>query len=336
MARIYNPTMLMLDPSNVMNAVRLGREREAEERATRQGILSGVKSLGESAGGLIGRGLRQSEIGEVPEESDEEWKAVVERFVDTGDVSGINAYRQRQAEKAYRDKMAEIQKMEAESAKASAKASLKEQGLKEQQMIQEKIDEAQYDLSRAINAYRKAKPENEKREAMTDYEYAKKRLKRLGVSDDEIRALPVKEEIKVKTEVETEGTETGTEEPQKAFGKENYLSQKNDIKNRLNEKFETQEDVNNLVKELTALSNTEFGSEDSDLVEFFNRARKIVPETTKKLNARLAKVKNAELWKSLEPRHKKAMKEEDRKKLMKDYEDAIAYPDYEQLVKQIK
>lgn len=338
MARIYNPTMLMLDPSNVMSGMRLGREREAEERATRQGILSGVKSLGESAGRIVGRAIRQSEIGDVPDNSDEEWKAVVERFVDTGDVSGINAYRQRQAEQAYRDKMAEIQKMEAEGAKTSAKASLKEQGLKERQMQKEKIDEAKYELETAINSYMDAKTEGSKRKAKTDYEYAKKRLKNLNVPDYEIRPLSFNddytgEEAKGKEakgkEVETE--ETGAEETKRPFTSESYAGKKNDITNRLNEKFNTQGDIDKVVDELTALSQTEFGAEDKELIGLFDKARKIVPEDKKAEIAFMKKVKIAKDFENLKPRQVQTMKEEDFQNAKKIYEEMSKRTDWEQL-----
>ncbi|MBO7513740.1 MAG: hypothetical protein J6T54_12395 [Fibrobacter sp.] len=304
MARIYNPTMLMLDPSNVMNAVRLGREREAQEQEARKGISQGIGEIGGALAGIGGRALRQSEIGELPEDADDEWKAVVERFVDTGDISGINAYKQRKAEEAYRDKMLALQKLQAKGAKAASEAALAEGKQKDKEMLERERDDAEYGLTKAITAFRKGQNQEE---AIDDYNYYRKKLMRiypaLGIPTDEIRELkkegtPVD---KTSEEILSEMTLEPTEEKQPdEFSGEEYAQRKLRFLNKLNKKYEKDSEVEDLVKEGIALTNSNFGKSDRELIDAMKVAREIKSDETKLREAKEYRRKMADTWKAMD------------------------------------
>lgn len=307
MARIYNPTMLMLDPSNVMNAVRLGREREEQERSARKDILTGVKSLGEAAGGFTGRALRQSEIGELPEDSDDEWKAAVERFVDTGDISGINAYKQRKAEEAYREKMAGIQEASASAAKKSAENTAKELSLKEKAALDKERADYEYGLKKAIRKADEAKTEKEYKDAAEDYLYYKRKLNLSEVADEDIPKMPEMPKFGTEPTGAGEGAEKG------AFGGESYEGRKRNIEDRINKGWQTEEERNRLADEIKDLSNTEKGSSDKELVGYLDKVLKGKSQEMKDAEARLYRRKMADGWKAMDKADRYSLTKKDPK-----------------------
>lgn len=325
MARIYNPTMLMLDPSNVMNAVRLGREREAQEREARKGIATGIGELGGALAGIGGRALRQSEIGELPEDADEEWKAVVERFVDTGDISGINAYKQRKAEEEYKKKMAEIQKMEAEASKEASKNTAKELSLKEKKSLEMEKADYTYGLNKAIRKAQESHETKDYKDASEDYEYYKKKLMLLDVPTEDIKSLPPMPEF--------EKTPTGTGEGDKsgAFSRNTYSARKRNAEDRINAGWKTEEERKALEAELDELSNTEFGSEDQDIVKLKDKVRKGKSKEVLDREALRKKVADAILFEGMPLRKRAALDDKEFERLAKNYEEMIKRPDWEQL-----
>lgn len=325
MARIYNPTMLMLDPSNVMNAVRLGREREAQEREARKGIATGIGELGGALAGIGGRALRQSEIGELPEDADEEWKAVVERFVDTGDISGINAYKQRKAEEEYKKKMAEIQKTEAEASKEASKNAAKELSLKEKRSLEMEKADYTYGMNKAIRKAQESHSEKEYKDALEDYEYNKRKLMLLDVPPEDIKALPPMPEF--------EKAPTGTGEGDKggAFSRKTYSAIKRNAEDRINAGWKTEEERKALEAELDELSNTEFGSEDQDIVKLKDKVRKGKSQEVIDKQVLRKKVADAILFESMPLRKKSALDDNEFERLAKNYEEMIKRPDWEQL-----
>lgn len=325
MARIYNPTMLMLDPSNVMNAVRLGREREAQEREARKGIATGIGELGGALAGIGGRALRQSEIGELPEDADEEWKAVVERFVDTGDISGINAYKQRKAEEEYKKKMAEIQKMEAEASKEASKNTAKELSLKEKKSLEMEKADYTYGLNKAIRKAQESHETKDYKDASEDYEYYKKKLMLLDVPPEEIKTLPPMPIVGEKSKSKAEGEEE-TEKDAEAFSGDEYLTRKNNVITKLKTgKFKTDKEVNDFQKEIRQLSNSSFGKSDTDISDIYAKALEIKSDEAKARDALAYEQKMADGWDAMSKAERYSLTKKDPKtaKKMQDAWDKI-------------
>lgn len=306
MARIYNPSMLMLDPSLVMSGVRAGRERDEQERGVRKGIVQGIGDIGGSLAGIGARALRQAEIGELPEDADDEWKAVVERFVDTGDTSGISSYKQRKADEAYKKQMAELQKLQAEGAKKASEASLSEGKRKDLEILQRELDDAEYGLTKAITAYRKGQ---NKEESKDDYDYYRKKLTRiykdLGRPLDEIRPLKNDGEGQENTGaviVEESSVEQNADEkkPTEEFSGKEYTQRKNRALSGLNKKYAKDKELNDFIAELVALSNTPFGGEDKELIGALKQARSMKSDETRNREAREARKALADKWKAMD------------------------------------
>lgn len=327
MARIYNPTMLMLDPSNVMNAVRLGREREAQEQEARKGIAQGIGEIGGALAGIGGRALRQSEIGELPEDADDEWKAVVERFVDTGDISGINAYKQRKAEEAYRDKMLALQKLQAKGAKSASEASLAEAKQKDKDILQGQAEDALRELNDARIRYSDKGGGVKVLQAKNDYEYARKKLKRLykqlGIPEDEIPELEIGGEENV-----AETAEGGTEKPSSTASVELRL------KERFEKGFDDYSDINEFVEDVEEAQKKSISAEESDkLSELKTKALKSIPRKEKDRRALKAKVKDAIKFENMSKADKFSLKEEEYNRLNDNYANMIQLGNWEELKK---
>ena len=99
MARVYSGSRLMLDPNFILSARRAADEREAAAREVRKDISRGIGEIGSSIGGAVdyalerkARNERRKMMENAPDIADPEYNAAVERFVETGDIGGLNAY----------------------------------------------------------------------------------------------------------------------------------------------------------------------------------------------------------------------------------------------------
>lgn len=97
MARVYNPTRLMLDANTMSALIDKGREREDSRNRMIASGIAGILRGGQEA---IERGNRSAMMeggdwNDPSEWGDKEYEAAKESFINTGDVSALNSYRQR-------------------------------------------------------------------------------------------------------------------------------------------------------------------------------------------------------------------------------------------------
>lgn len=97
MARVYNPTRLMLDANTMSALIDKGREREDSRNRMIASGIAGILRGGQEA---IERGNRRAMMeggdwNDPSEWGDKEYEAAKESFINTGDVSALNSYRQR-------------------------------------------------------------------------------------------------------------------------------------------------------------------------------------------------------------------------------------------------
>lgn len=334
MARVYNTTALLLDPNNVLNAIRMGRERDEAEAQTRQRIAQGIKGLGYSAGQLAGRSIRQSEVGEVSPTSDEGWKAAVEHFVDTGDPSAMNQYKMRKEEEAMRRAQMDneerinrerlrIQGAEAEAARKAAEAEKGNLKAKEEEQRRKDIDVEMEKLESAIIDYENRGGGYEQQKAANSYKYARNALLNLGVPENQIPELPKRGGAGEEGSAGTD-TDGGT-----------YNAKKVALIKRLKMGFDKKADLDKFVGDVEELQRTNIGSEDKDLTALIVEAKK---EGTKqgKAEAKLkADVKKVAEFVAM-PNRKKAevkaqLKQGELDALLKLVDEYTSRPDWEQL-----
>ena len=132
MARVYSSSRLMLDPNFILSARRAADEREAAARDVRKDISRGIGEIGASIGGAVdyalerkARNERREMMENAPDIADPEYKAAVERFVETGDISGLNAYRSLKENRERMAKEAEARERELAIRKQEADAMAK-------------------------------------------------------------------------------------------------------------------------------------------------------------------------------------------------------------------
>lgn len=334
MARVYNTTALLLDPSNVMSAIRMGRERDETEAQTRQRIAQGIKGLGYSAGQLAGRAVRQSEVGEMPQGADPDWKAAVEHFVDTGDPSAMSEYRRRREESAVRkQQMASeeramrerlrIQGAEAEAARKAAEAEKGNLKAKEEEQRRKDIDVEMEKLESAIIDYENRGGGYEQQKAANSYKYARNALLNLGVPENQIPELPKRGGAGEEGSAATD-TDGGT-----------YNAKKVALNNRLKMGFDKKADLDKFVVDVEELQKTNIGSEDKDLTALIVEAKKEGTKQGKAETKLKADVKKVAEFVAM-PNRKKAeikaqLKQGELDALLKLVDEFTSRPDWEQL-----
>lgn len=234
MARIYSPTRNMLEANTILSAFSRGDERD---EASKRLIASGLAGLLKGGQEAIERGNRRAlfdgDKWENPEAvNDPDYNAAVETFVNTGDLSALNAYKMRKMQER---EMA----MREEDIKSSKKlAELQDKQGKEdaEKINKEAIDEAMFELeTAAVTKNSKTANEDEKKIADIKIKRALNTLKKLGVEIEEIIPKPQASNI-------PEGGEGGenvpAEEP-KIGDEESIQAQVNLLKRKMDKGFET-------------------------------------------------------------------------------------------------
>lgn len=221
MARVYNPTRLMLNADTMSALIDKGREREDSRNRMIASGIAGILRGGQEA---IERGNRRAMMEggdwENPSEwGDKEYEAAKESFVNTGDVSALNAYRQRKLKE-------QEMKMREEDTKASKKLAEMENARGADIASKEResqIDELMMNLKKAIVQRDSESVTPDVRSiANIDVAYYRNRLKRdfgIELSDDDIERIGGK---KQGAEQNEEVAETGSEdisEDETFFGK---------------------------------------------------------------------------------------------------------------------
>lgn len=233
MARIYSPTRNMLDANAILSAFRRGDERDdASKRLIASGLAGFVKGGQEAIERGNRRALFEGDKWENPEAvNDPDYNAAVETFVNTGDLSALNAYKIRKMQERE-------QAMREEDIKARKKLAEVEniKGREDAEKInKEAIDEAMFELeTAAVTKNSKTANEDEKKIADIKIKRALNTLKKLGI---ELEEMP-----KPKASDIPEGGEGGedvpAEEP-KIGDEESIQAQVNLLKRKMDKGFET-------------------------------------------------------------------------------------------------
>lgn len=233
MARIYSPTRNMLEANTILSAFRRGDERDD---ASKKLIASGLAGLLKGGQEAIERGNRRAlfegDKWENPEAvNDPDYNAAVETFVNTGDLSALNAYKMRKMQERE-------QKMREEDIKSRKKlAELQDKQGKEdaEKINKEAIDEAMFELeTAAVTKNSKTANEDEKKIADIKMKRALNTLKKLGI---EIEEMPKKEDDKA-SDIPEGGEDVPAEEP-KIGDEESIQAQVNLLKRKMDKGFDT-------------------------------------------------------------------------------------------------
>lgn len=239
MARIYSPTRNILDANTMMSAMRNSRERDDERNRM---IASGIANILRGGQKAVERSNRKAifENDWDAPVNDKEYEVAKETFINTGDVSALNAYKQRKLQereqKMREDDIATRKKLADIENRKGAEVASKER--------ESQIDELMTNLKKALVQVNSESVTPDVRSiAGIDVAYYRKRLKDLGVelSDDDIVTIgggQGKTETKTETETETEVKESEPKEEtfyDKVMKESDLSARKRKLKERIAE-----------------------------------------------------------------------------------------------------
>ena len=278
MARVYSGSRLMLDPNFILSARRAADEREAAAREVRKDISRGIGEIGASIGGAVdyalerkARNERREMMENAPDIADPEYKAAVERFVETGDIGGLNAYRSLKEGRERMAKEAEAREKELAIRKQEAEAMAKKTALEDKKVKDDLISKAKFDLREAEIDYRTAETQGDRDKAKVNIDRALKDLMNAGEDVSGYRY--------------PDGTgatkpETGTEPETPKIG-DSIKAQINNFKIRLDAGFETPEEKEAFIADIDKARAGATSAEESAFVELRQKANKTKDKTTK-------------------------------------------------------
>lgn len=290
MARIYSPTRNMLDANTILSAFRRGDERDdASKRLIASGLAGFVKGGQEAIERGNRRALFEGDKWENPEAvNDPDYNAAVETFVNTGDLSALNAYKMRKMQ----EREMAMREEDIKSRKKIAELQDKQGREDAEKINKEAVDEAMFELeTAAVTKNSKTANEDEKKIADIKIKRALNTLKKLGV---ELEEIPKKQEPKA-SEIPEGGEGVPAEEP-KIGDEESIQAQVNLLKRKMDKGFET-------IAEWEA-----FNAEVNDVAEATPEAKR-----TSEFNEILTKARNPRLAKEYRDR-----KESERKAALVD------------------
>lgn len=272
MARIYSPTRNMLEANTILSAFRRGDERDD---ASKKLIASGLAGLLKGGQEAIERGNRRAlfegDKWENPEAvNDPDYNAAVETFVNTGDLSALNAHKMRKMQ----EREQKMREDELSTLKTLAEIENR-RGREESDKIRaSQIDEEKTKLFKAIV---QAESENVtpdlRMNGEIDIEASRKKLSDLGnpVSDEELEKLREKyreKNVKGKSiKTGAEGEVVGSEEVEEDGGLYGSIRAEADIEARKRK-----------LKEITA-EYKKNGVTDEQKAELVDVAKRIANET---------------------------------------------------------
>lgn len=235
MARVYNPTRLMLDANTMAN---IGNARAEREDSRNRMIASGIAGILRGGQEAIERGNRRAmfegEEWENPSDwGDKDYQVAKETFINTGDVSALNAYRQRKLQereqKMREDELATRKKLAEIENKRGAEIAGKER--------ESQIEELMTSLKKALVQRDSESVTPDVRSiANIDVAYYRNKLKRdygIELSDEDIENIGGK-----KKETET-GEESAESEPKevtffdKVMTEQDLSARKRKLKERI-------------------------------------------------------------------------------------------------------
>ena len=278
MARVYSSSRLMLDPNFILSARRAADEREAAAREVRKDISRGIGEIGASIGGAVdyalerkARNERREMMENAPDIADPEYKAAVERFVETGDIGGLNAYRSIKEGRERMAREAEARERELAIRKQEYDAMAKKMALEDKKVKDDLISKAKFDLREAEIDYRTAETQGDRDKAKVNIDRALKDLMNAGEDVSGYRY--------------PDGTgatkpETGTEPETPKIG-DSIKAQINNFKIRLDAGFETPEEKEAFIADIDKARAGATSAEESAFVELRQKANKTKDKTTK-------------------------------------------------------
>ena len=284
----------MLDPNFILSARRAADEREAEARDVRKDISRGIGEIGASIGGAVdyalerkARNERREMMENAPDIADPEYKAAVERFVETGDIGGLNAYRTIKEGRERMAREAKAREMELAIRKQEADAMAKKTELDERKIKESLIRKAELDLDDAKNAFEDAKTDREKSDALNNMKRALLDIEGAG-GDISKYSLPTEKEETIAdetAEVKTDGA------------KKSIKGQINDLTIRYNNGFKTKAEKAAFIADIDEMRKTSKGSELDELISLREKAIKYITDEEKAEGKQKAKLDKANLYK---------------------------------------
>lgn len=269
MARIYSPTRNMLDANAMLSAFRRGDERDdASKRLIASGLAGFVKGGQEAIERGNRRALFEGDKWENPEAvNDPDYNSAVETFVNTGDLSALNAYKMRKMQ----EREMAMREEDIKSRKKIAELQDKQGREDAEKINKEAIDEAMFELeTAAVTKNSKTANEDEKKIADIKIKRALNTLKKLGVELEEISPKPQASNIPEGGE----GGEDDSAEETKIGDEESIQAQVNLLKRKMDKGFETIAEWEEFNAEVDEVANaTPEAKRTSEFNEILTKAR---------------------------------------------------------------
>ena len=290
MARVYSGSRLMLDPNYVLAARREADNREAARRDVRRGIAKGIGDIGGAVGGAIelaqeqkAKNVRRDIMAGAPDSNDPEYRAAVERFVETGDIGGLNAYRTLKEGRDRSTREAAQRERELGIRQQEAKAMAKKTALEDAKIKQGLVEKAKLDLQEAEIELKNATTGADRERAKVNIQRALLDLKNAG-QDVSGYVYPTEGGTETATATDGEG------------GAKSIKAQINDLRTRLDAGFKTNAEKAAFVAEVQEKRTGAKGAEVDEFVKLLSDAGKVKTAEEKTGESVAAKKKKAKIY----------------------------------------
>lgn len=290
MARVYSGSRLMLDPNYVLAARREADNREAARRDVRRGIAKGIGDIGGAVGGAIelaqeqkAKNVRRDIMAGAPDTNDPEYRAAVERFVETGDIGGLNAYRTLKEGRERSAREAAQRERELGIRQQEAKAMAEKNALEDAKIKQGLVEKAKLDLQEAEIELKNATTGADRERAKVNIQRALLDLKNAG-QDVSGYVYPTEGGTETATATDGEG------------GAKSIKAQINDLRTRLDAGFKTNAEKAAFVAEVQEKRTGAKGAEVDEFVKLLSDAGKVKTAEEKTGESVAAKKKKAKIY----------------------------------------
>lgn len=290
MARVYSGSRLMLDPNYVLAARREADNREAARRDVRRGIAKGIGDIGGAVGGAIelaqeqkAKNVRRDIMAGAPDSNDPEYRAAVERFVETGDIGGLNAYRTLKEGRERSAREAAQRERELGIRQKEAKAMAEKTALEDAKIKQGLVEKAKLDLQEAEIELKNATTGADRERAKVNIQRALLDLKNAG-QDVSGYVYPTEGGTETATATDGEG------------GAKSIKAQINDLRTRLDAGFKTKDEQAAFIAEVEENRKGATGAEVDEFVKLIADARKVKTAEEKAGESVAAKKKKAKIY----------------------------------------
>lgn len=290
MARVYSGSRLMLDPNYVLAARREADNREAARRDVRRGIAKGIGDIGGAVGGAIelaqeqkAKNVRRDIMAGAPDSNDPEYRAAVERFVETGDIGGLNAYRTLKEGRERSAREAAQRERELGIRQQEAKAMAEKTALEDAKIKQGLVEKAKLDLQEAEIELKNATTGADRERAKVNIQRALLDLKNAG-QDVSGYVYPTEGGTETATATDGEG------------GAKSIKAQINDLRTRLDSGFKTNAEKAAFVAEVQEKRTGAKGAEVDEFVKLLSDAGKVKTAEEKTGESVAAKKKKAKIY----------------------------------------